>query len=102
VSRTGSTAAALTVNLTAGGTATLGSDYGLAGNIVGTTVTIPTGSVSAVITLNAVDDADTDTDDPSGPNADGELAILSIAAGSYTVGTPSAAQVEIIDNDGPP
>ena len=63
-------------------------------------MTIPAGSASTVITLNPVDDPDAEADDPSGPNADAELAILTITpAGTYTVGTPSAAQVEIVDNE---
>jgi hypothetical protein len=100
VSRTGSTAAPLGVVLTATGSAVFGTDYGLTGAIVGTTVTIPAGSASTVITLNPVDDPDAEADDPSGPNADAELAILSISpSGTYTVGTPGAAQVEIVDND---
>jgi hypothetical protein len=99
VSRTGSTAAPLGVTLGLGGSATFGSDYGLTGT-VGNTVTIPAGASNAVITLNPVNDTDDDPNDPSSPGPDSELAILTITpAGTYTVGTPSAAQVPIADND---
>jgi hypothetical protein len=99
VSRTGSTAAPLSVVLTATGSAVFGADYGLTGSIVGTTVTIPSGSASTVITLNPVSADGAEADDPSGPNADAELAILTVSpAATYTVGTPGAAQVEIVDD----
>lgn len=100
VSRTGSTASPLSVVLTATGSATFGVDYGLTGSIVGTTVTIPAGSASTGITLNPVDDPTAEFDDPSGANADAELAILTISpAATYTVGAPASAQVEIVDNE---
>jgi len=100
VSRTGSTSAPLGVTLTATGSATFGSDYGLTGSIVGLSVTIPAGQASTVITLNPVSADGAEADDPSGPNADAELAILTISpTATYTVGTPGAAQVEIVDDN---
>jgi hypothetical protein len=98
LSRTGSTAAALSVSLATSGSAVFGTDYGLTGSIVGTTVTIPAGSTSTVITLNPVFGDGAEPDDPSGPNPDAELAILTVSpTATYTVGTPGSAQVEIID-----
>jgi hypothetical protein len=99
VTRTGSTGSALSVVLVATGSATFGADYGLVGGaIVGTTVTIPAGSFSANFTLNPVLGDGAENDDPSGPNLDAELAILTISpAATYTVGAPSAAQAEIVD-----
>jgi hypothetical protein len=104
VTRTGSTGAGLSVVLVASGSATFGLDYGLVGgSIVGTTVTIPAGSASVTFTLNPVDDALVEPDDPSGPTGPvpaAEVAILTISpASTYTVGAPTAAQVEIVDND---
>jgi hypothetical protein len=53
-----------------------------------------------VITLNPVSADGAEADDPSGPNADAELAILTISpTATYTVGTPGAAQVEIVDDN---
>jgi hypothetical protein len=99
VTRTGSTGSALAVVLVPSGSATFGLDYGLVGgNIVGTTVTIPAGASSVTFTLTPVPLDGPEGDDPSGPNPDAELAILTISpTATYTVGAPPAAQVEIID-----
>jgi Tfp pilus assembly protein PilE len=87
VSRTGSTGAALTVNYTVGGTATSGSDYSaLAGS-----VTIPSGSASATITVTPVDDTTVESS---------ETVIATLSSGaSYTVGSPGNATVTIADNN---
>ncbi|HEX8353010.1 MAG TPA: Ig-like domain-containing protein, partial [Pyrinomonadaceae bacterium] len=91
VSRTGATGAALTVNYTAGGTATAGSDYAS----VGTSVTIPAGAASQVITVTPVDD--------DAVESGGETVTLTLAANAaYAVGTPSSAAVNIADNDTTP
>jgi subtilisin family serine protease len=88
VSRTGSTAAALTVNYSVSGTATAGSDYqALAGSVV-----IPSGQSSATITVTPIDDAVAGEPDETvigtvSPNA------------AYAVGAPSSATVTITDND---
>ena len=52
ISRTGSTAAALTVSFTVGGTATNGADYDFSANVTGGSVPIPAGqsSVDVVVT----------------------------------------------------
>lgn len=72
---------ALTVYYTMSGTASNGADYAfLPGSI-----TIPAGADSATISLNPLPDADTTS----------ETAILTIAPGTYPVGTPAAATITI-------
>jgi hypothetical protein len=87
VTRSGPTAAALTVNLTIGGSAAGGSDYAP----VGGTVTIPSGASSVTVTIAPIDDA----------AAEGaENVTLTVAAGAgYVVGAQSTAEVAIADND---
>ena len=90
VSRTGSTAAALTVNYTVSGTATSGSDY----VALTASVTIPSGSATATITVTPMDDSLVESD---------ETVIVTLAANAaYTVGTPSNATVTITSDDGVP
>ena len=87
VTRTGDTAAALTVQYTRGGSATNGSDYA---NLA-TSVTIPAGAASAVITVTPVDDAVVEA---------AETVVLTLAGdASYVLGSPSTATVTIADND---
>jgi Calx-beta domain len=87
VERTGSTAAALTVNFTVGGTAMQGTDY----SSIGMSVTISAGSPAANITVTPIDDATME-----GP----ETVQVSLTAGAgYTVGSPSAQTVTITSND---
>ncbi|MFM6723414.1 MAG: Calx-beta domain-containing protein, partial [Dolichospermum sp.] len=103
LTRTGSTASALTVNIAMCGTATNGTDY----TAIPTTVTFLDGSATAVVNLNVIDDTL-----PEGT----ETATLTVLAGSgYTpgslgtnVGSPSSkgnitpsssATVSITDND---
>jgi subtilisin family serine protease len=90
VSRTGSTASALTVNYAISGTATNGGDY----QMLTGTVQIPAGQVSAPIVVTPIDD----------PNPEPtETVIVTISpSGGYTIGDPSTATVNIADNDAPP
>jgi hypothetical protein len=87
VSRTGSTAAALTVNLSRTGTSTAGTDY----TGINPTAVIPSGADSVTLTLSPVQDA----------TAEGsETAIIGISNGSgYLVGTPSSVTATILDDD---
>jgi len=87
VSRTGSTAAALSVAYTVAGTATAGSDYtALAGS-----VTIPAGATSATITVTPINDTVVEG---------AETVVLTLAANAaYTVGTPNNATVTILSDD---
>ncbi|AKV67092.1 Alkaline phosphatase [Microcystis panniformis FACHB-1757] len=75
LTRTGSTASALTVNIAMSGTATNGKDY----TTIPTTVTFLAGSPTAVVNLNVIDDTL-----PEGT----ETATLTVLAGSgYTPGS---------------
>ena len=84
LSRTGTTAAALTVNYALGGTATSGADYtGPTGSIV-----IPAGQLGVLLPLTIIDDA----------IAEGtETVVLSLAGGAYGKGPP--ATLYIADNE---
>ena len=90
VSRTKSTAAALAVNYTVGGTATAGGDYvPLSGS-----VTIGAGLSSATIPLTPLNDTDVESPETV-------VATLSATA-AYTVGTPASARVTISSDDSQP
>jgi hypothetical protein len=85
--RTGSTNSALTVNFTASGTATAGSDY----TSLGASVTIPAGVTTKTLTVSPIDDAQSESS---------ETVVLTLASGAgYTNGTPNVATVTIADND---
>ncbi len=87
--RSGSTAGALTVNFTVGGTATSGSDYAS----LGTSVTIAAGQASATKTVSVVDDPTVESS---------ETVIVTLVSGTgYSVGSPSSATVNIADNEVP-
>jgi hypothetical protein len=88
VSRTGSTAAALQVSFSVGGSATSGSDYTLNKT---SPITIPAGSAGATVTVTPVDDAVSES---------GETVVLTLAAGAgYSLGASTNATVTITDND---
>lgn len=86
VSRTGSTAGALPVNYSNGGSATAGTDYA---TLLGTVI-IPAGSVSAVVELQVRDDKDVE------PNE--TVSVTLTANPTYTITTASASQT-ILDDD---
>jgi hypothetical protein len=88
VTRSGSTASALTVNYTVSGTATSGSDYvALSGSVV-----IPSGQPSAQIVVTPIDDAAVNEGD--------ETVIATLAPdAAYAVDAPNSATVTITDND---
>jgi hypothetical protein len=87
--RTGSTASALVVQYTIGGTATNGADYApLSGS-----VTIPAGQASAIVAVSPVDDPDAEAS---------ETVVVTVSPGAaYVVGSASSATVTIADNDLP-
>ncbi|MEW6303487.1 MAG: Calx-beta domain-containing protein [Verrucomicrobiota bacterium] len=87
ISRTGSTATALTVRYTMGGTATNGADYqALPGSAI-----IPAGSSNVRVRLTPIDDRAIEV---------AELAVLSLAPdAAYLIGIPSLATITIADND---
>ncbi|BAU09863.1 hypothetical protein LEP3755_03380 [Leptolyngbya sp. NIES-3755] len=94
ITRTGSTAAALTLSYLVSGSATKGSDYN---NITGTTgntgtITIPVGATSVTIPINVINDALIEAS---------ESVVLTLNSGTgYQLGTNSAT-VTILDNDSP-
>jgi hypothetical protein len=83
--RTGGTGWPLTVNYTVSGSAA-GSDHtGLTGS-----VTIPAGSASATVTITALDDTESE---------DTETLTVTVSPSSaYVIGTPSSADVSILDD----
>ncbi len=83
--RTGSTAAALTVNFTTGGGATLAADYA---DVGWTSVVIPVGQASASKTVTPVADASLEG---------AETVMVTLGPGSYAVGAPASATVTIAD-----
>ncbi|HEU0009181.1 MAG TPA: Calx-beta domain-containing protein [Verrucomicrobiae bacterium] len=87
LTRTGSTNAPLTVNLSRTGTATPGIDY----SGIDASSVIPAGAASVTLTLNPVQDA----------LAEGmEMAFIGVAPGAgYVVGTPFAVTNFIADDD---
>lgn len=87
--RTGSTASALTVNFSTTGTAAAGSDYT---NVGWTIVIIPAGQASATKTVTPVADALVEG---------AETVIVTLSAGSYTIGAPNTATVTIADAPAP-
>jgi subtilisin family serine protease len=87
VTRTGSTAAALTVNYTIGGTATNGTDY----TTLSGSVTIGIGNASATMTVTPVNDALVEG---------AETVIATLAAGTgYAIGAPATGTVTITSED---
>lgn len=92
VSRTGSTAAALTVRWAPGGTARIGADYSLAAPW---SVTIPAGAASASLTVRPVDDPLVEGD---------ETVVLKLASHtSYRIDDAGAsATAVLVDDDARP
>jgi hypothetical protein len=87
ISRTGGTTGDLVVNLTVGGTATLGTDY--AG--FSTPVIIPNGQTSTTQTIYGIPDGLYDGD---------ESIIVTVASGGgYSIGTSNAATVTLKDSN---
>jgi N-acetylneuraminic acid mutarotase len=90
VTRTGPTAAALTVAYTLGGTATNGADY----NSLSGILTIPAGATAATVNLTPRSDA----------LVEGVESVLLVLVGGtgYAVGTPGGAVVAIADSNPEP
>jgi hypothetical protein len=86
--RTGSTASALTVNYTLGGSAIKWNDYRRTQGDMPTSVTIPAGSASTVMTIVAV---------ANSTGANPETASFTLASSSaYSVGSPSSAVLTLL------
>ena len=89
-SRTGDTGSALEVAYTVSGTAISGSDFQPLSGFV----TIPEGSVDAVVAVTPLDDSVYEVP---------ESVVVSIdATAAYTVGSPSSGSVTITSDDLPP
>ena len=89
VSRSGSTASALTVYYALGGTAQNGADYQTLPGLI----TIPAGASAATVTVTPIDDSQIEGD---------ETVVLTLSPGAgYTAGSPGSATVIIHDNDSP-
>lgn len=86
LTRTGDLSSALTVNLSQSGTATSGADF----VDIPLTQTIQAGVSSLEISITPLDDSS---------NEGTETVILSLAAGSYVVGSSSSATINVLDND---
>ena len=91
-SRTGSTTAALSVNYTVGGTATLGTDYtGISSTGTTKTVTFAAGSATATVTVDPTADTTIEAD---------ETVALTLATGTgYSIGTTTAVTGTITNDD---
>ena len=91
-SRTGSTAAALMVNYTVGGTAALGTDFiGIATTPATKTVTIAANSSTATVIVDPIADVEIEPD---------ETVALTIASGNdYSIGTVSAVVGTFLNDD---
>ncbi len=87
ITRSGSAASALTVNLLTSGTAMPGSDY----VAIPAAVTIPAGQSSLTVTVTPLDEPEAEVD---------ETVILNVLAGAgYSVGTSSTATVNLFDDE---
>ncbi len=82
----------MTVNVTVSGTATNNTDYTLGGIQFGTQVVFAASATTAVVTLTAIQDV---------PLDNSETSTITIAAGVYAIGNPSAATVTIVDTPAP-
>lgn len=92
LTRTGNLTGALTVNLTATGTAASGTDYTTSPGTI-TSIAFTGGQSSRTITINPVNDSITEGD---------EAVLIQIGTGSYDIGGIGYASVIIQDNDIPP
>ena len=89
VSRSGSTALALTVYYTLAGTAQNGVDY----QTLPGSVTIPAGASSATVTVTPIDDNQIEGDET--------VVLTPSSSPGYTAGSPGSATIVIHDNDLP-
>ena len=92
--RSGVTSGALTVNFDVSGTAAFNTDYTQSGaasfDATLGTVTIADGASTATVTIDPAADTTVEPD---------ETVILTLASGSYNVGTPSASTGTIVNDD---
>lgn len=86
----GGTVGALTINFTVGGTAASGVDY----TSIGTTAIIPDGFSSVTKVVTPIDDPAFEVDET--------VNVAVSASGTYTVGTPGGAELQIRSDDPAP
>ena len=89
--RTGSTSAALTVNLTVTGTAVPGTDYSTSPATV-TAVNFSAGQASRTIAVTAANDT----------SIEGDEVIVQLGTGAYDIDGTGYASIIVVDNDIPP
>ena len=99
ITRTGSTAGALTVWVKVSGVAVQGEDYTFEIGPIGTSVVIPAGSSTLDIAVNVIDDWLTEGTEDVRIKLDTKTA--SGAAVPYTIGAADRATVNIADNEDP-
>lgn len=87
LTRKGLVSSALSVNIGYSGTATLGADYNAPASVA-----LAANAVTATFYVTPIDDDAYEGD---------ETLVISVGNGSYTVGTPSVANVTVIDDDYP-
>ncbi|HMJ89015.1 MAG TPA: Calx-beta domain-containing protein, partial [Candidatus Acidoferrum sp.] len=92
ITRAGSTAVSLAVNLALTGTATTGSDYTNTPTSL-TSITFAIGQSARTVTIHPLDDLVTEGD---------EMVLLQIMTGAYDISGIAYASVTITDNDIPP
>ncbi|MDB6070699.1 MAG: outer rane adhesin like protein, partial [Verrucomicrobiales bacterium] len=92
LTRSGSTAATLTVALTITGTATATTDYTTSPTAI-TSVAFAAGQSSRTISLNAVNDTIIEGN---------EVVIAQLSTGAYDIGGSGYASITVVDNDIPP
>jgi methionine-rich copper-binding protein CopC len=91
-SRTGPTTAALIVNYTVGGTATLGTDYtGIAITSATKTVSFAANSATAIVTVDPMVDITIEPDET--------VALTLVAGAGYSIGTTEAVTGRILNDD---
>ncbi|MEK7856713.1 MAG: Calx-beta domain-containing protein, partial [Acidobacteriota bacterium] len=86
--RVGNTLLPVTISFSVTGTATSDSDY----EALPTTVTIPLGSSSTTLPVIVLDDLNVET-------SEGVTVTITANAASYTIGSPSIATVNILDDE---
>jgi hypothetical protein len=86
ITRSGSTASAVTVNLSRFGSATHGTDY----QSLPTSATIGVGQTQATIAVIPIDDLTRENN---------ETISLGITSGSYQIGSPSSATITLVDDE---
>jgi Calx-beta domain len=89
VERSGSTSAALPVNLSTSGSAIAGTHY----NAIANTITIPAGATAVQLSVSAINDTTWRAE---------TLVQIGLTTGAYAIDQPNSVNVVIVDNDNSP